>query len=56
MPDESPSCIALVGASGWLGRFIVPALLRKGICAPCDLTCVNRSGPNAQYAEWPDLR
>ncbi|MFV0475550.1 MAG: pyrroline-5-carboxylate reductase family protein [Pikeienuella sp.] len=56
MADRISRRIALIGASGWLGRSIGLALLRKGISAPDDLICVNRSGPSADYAEWPDLR
>lgn len=48
--------IALLGASGWLGRSIGPALLRAGLVEPDTLICANRSGPVSHYANWPGLR
>lgn len=48
--------IALIGASGWLGRSIGPAMLRAGIVAPDHLICANRSGPVSAYEDWPGLR
>jgi pyrroline-5-carboxylate reductase len=45
-----------VGASGWVGRNLGPALLRAGVCPPGGLVCVHRSGPSDAYAEWPHLR
>lgn len=45
---ETPR-IALVGASGWLGQFIGPALLRDGVTTPQRFGAVNRSGPSAAY-------
>lgn len=54
MRDLRP--LALVGASGWLGRFMGPALLRAGVVAPGDFIGLNRSGASEAYAEWPGLR
>jgi len=48
--------IALVGASGWVGRNLGPALLRAGVCGADDLLCVNRTGACAEYAAWPGVR
>lgn len=48
--------IALVGATGWLGRSIGPSLLRHGVVRPGMLTCVNRSGASALYDPWPGVR
>lgn len=58
MSDEVPlgMRIALVGASGWLGRSIGPSILTGGVVAPGDLVCVSRSGRTADYAKWPQLR
>ncbi|MAO25832.1 pyrroline-5-carboxylate reductase dimerization domain-containing protein [Roseovarius sp.] len=54
MRDLTP--LALVGASGWLGRFMGPALLRAGVVEPGDFIGLNRSGASEAYAEWPGLR
>lgn len=48
--------IGLVGASGWLGRSIGAALLRKRVVEPGSLICLNRSGRSEHYADWPDVR
>jgi pyrroline-5-carboxylate reductase len=56
MAMTSPPRIALVGASGWVGRNLGPALLAKGVCSPQGLVCVNRSGRSDAYAEWPETR
>jgi pyrroline-5-carboxylate reductase len=55
MTNDATLRIALIGASGWLGRSIGPSILKKGIVTPEALTCINRSGPSQSYAEWPDL-
>lgn len=55
MTHDPNTGIALIGASGWLGRSIGPSLLRKGIVTPTALRCINRSGPSAHYADWPDM-
>ncbi|MFU1476715.1 pyrroline-5-carboxylate reductase family protein [Roseovarius sp. C7] len=54
MRDVTP--LAFMGASGWLGRFMGPALLRAGVVAPDAFTGINRSGPSPAYADWPELR
>ncbi|KAA2316280.1 NADP oxidoreductase [Pseudooceanicola sediminis] len=41
--------VALIGASGWLGQFIGPAMLRRGVTTPERFTAINRSGPSAAY-------
>lgn len=48
--------IGLVGASGWIGRSIGPALLRERVVEPGNLICFNRSGRSEHYADWPDVR
>ena len=50
MRDLTP--LALVGASGWLGRFMGPALLRAGVVGPGDFIGLNRSGASEAYAQW----
>ncbi len=52
----SDPLIVLAGATGWLGRAIGPALLRKRLVAAERLVCLNRSGAGPDYADWPDLR
>lgn len=47
--------VVLVGASGWLGRSIGPALLENNLVSQESLVCVNRSGPSVHYSEWPDI-
>ncbi|QOL80741.1 pyrroline-5-carboxylate reductase [Pseudooceanicola spongiae] len=47
--------IALVGASGWLGRYIGPALLRAGVTEPGRFGAVNRSGPSDAYAGFDGI-
>lgn len=48
--------ITLIGASGWLGRALGPALLRRRLIRQENLICANRSGPSPAYAGWPGLR
>ncbi|QPM89175.1 pyrroline-5-carboxylate reductase family protein [Pseudooceanicola algae] len=45
--------IALVGASGWLGRYIGPALLANGLTDAEHFHALNRSGPSNAYTAWP---
>ncbi len=47
--------LALAGASGWMGRFIGPALLRDGVTVPEFFTALNRSGPNGDYDDFPGV-
>lgn len=55
MPSSHAPRIVLVGASGWVGRNLGPAMLRSGACRPEDLVCVHRSGRSDAYAAWPDV-
>lgn len=48
--------VALVGATGWLGRSIGPSLLRQGVVRAGMLTCVSRSGASPLYDPWPGVR
>ncbi|SMX48169.1 pyrroline-5-carboxylate reductase family protein [Maliponia aquimaris] len=48
--------MALVGATGWLGRSIGPSLLRHGVVRAGMLTCVSRSGASPLYDAWPGVR
>lgn len=47
-----PPTIAFAGASGWLGRFIGPGLLRAGVTDGAHFHALNRSGPSDDYAGW----
>jgi len=55
-PSSAALYIGLIGASGWLGRSIGPALLRERVVEPMNLICFNRSGPSQDYTDWPDVR
>ena len=48
--------IVLVGASGWVGGSLGPAMIEQGVCRVDDLVCVNRSGRSGRYEAWPGLR
>ncbi|MBC9247389.1 hypothetical protein H4P12_11860 [Paracoccus sp. 11-3] len=56
MTDGLQQSIALIGASGWLGRSVGPALLRQKLVAPQAFIAANRSGRSPHYDDWPDLR
>lgn len=55
MSDIGQDRVALIGASGWLGRAFGPAMLRQGVVAPGHLIAANRSGAHPAYDDWPDL-
>ena len=46
--------IGIMGATGWLGGALGRNLLRRGH-PPEGLTLLNRSGPSADYAPWPQV-
>lgn len=56
MTDGLQQGIALIGASGWLGRSVGPALLRRRVIGPSGFVAANRSGRSQHYEDWPDLR
>lgn len=48
--------VVLVGATGWLGRSIGPALLNSKSVDEGSLVCVNWSGPSSHFSPWPGVR
>lgn len=56
MAESLQKSIALIGASGWLGRSVGPALLRRKVVGPSGFLAANRSGPSPHYGDWPGLR
>lgn len=47
--------IGIIGATGWLGHALGAGLLRRGVAAGAELVLLNRSGPSAAYAAFPDV-
>lgn len=48
--------VGIVGGSGWIGRSLVDALLRKKIEWISDISISNTSGINPFPKDWPDIR